>query len=73
MASFKIQKIPHTYVLIATLIVLAAIGTYVIPAGEFDRVTDAQTGRTLVVPGTFHRVEQTPVGFFDTLCLFPKD
>ena len=67
-----LKKIPHTYVLIATLIILAAIGTYVIPAGEFERVTDEQTGRTLVIPGTFHRVEQTPVSFFDTFMSLPK-
>ena len=54
-------------------IVLAAIGTYLIPAGEFNRVTDEQTGRTLVIPGTFHRVEQTPVSFFDTFFAFLKD
>lgn len=72
MSRLKIQKVPHTYVLIAILIVLAAIGTYLIPAGEFNRVTDEQTGRTLVIPGTFHRVEQTPVSFFDTFLALPQ-
>lgn len=72
MSQLKIQKVPHTYVLIAILIVLAAIGTYLIPAGEFNRVTDEQTGRTLVIPGTFHRVEQTPVNFFDTFLALPQ-
>ena len=72
MSRLKIQKVPHTYVLVAILIVLAAIGTYLIPAGEFNRVTDEQTGRTLVIPGTFHRVEQTPVSFFDTFLALPQ-
>ena len=72
MSRLKIQKVPHTYVLIAILIVLAAIGTYLIPAGEFNRVTDEQTGRTLVIPGTFHKVEQTPVSFFDTFLALPQ-
>lgn len=72
MSRLKIQKVPHTYVLIAILIVLAAIGTYLIPAGEFNRVTDEQTGRTLVIPGTFHRVDQTPVSFFDTFLALPQ-
>ena len=72
MSRLKIQKVPHTYVLIAILIVLAAIGTYLIPAGEFNRVTYEQTGRTLVIPGTFHRVEQTPVSFFDTFLALPQ-
>lgn len=72
MSGLKMQKVPHTYVLIAMLVVLAAIGTYLIPAGEFNRVTDEQTGRTLVIPGTFHRVEQTPVSFFDTFLALPQ-
>ena len=65
-------RIPHTYILIASLILLAAIGTYLIPAGEFNRVKDEQTGRTLVVPGTYHNVDQKPVGFFDTFMSLPK-
>lgn len=69
---FKIDKIPHTYVLIAFLILLSVIGTYVIPAGEFNRLKDEQTGRTLVLPGTFHKVEQKPVGFFETFMSLPK-
>ncbi|WP_143330718.1 AbgT family transporter [Cloacibacillus sp. An23] len=72
MSWLKVQKIPHTYVLIAALILLAAIGTYVIPAGEYNRVTDEQTGRTLVIPGTFHKVGQTPVNLFDTFMALPK-
>ncbi len=69
--SFKF-KVPHTYILIASLIILAAIGTYLIPAGEFDRVKDERTGRTLVMPGTFHHVEQKPVDLFDAIMSLPK-
>ncbi len=65
-------RIPHTYILISMLIILAAIGTHVIPAGEFDRLKDEKTGRTLVVPGTFHTVESQPVGIFDTVMSLPK-
>ncbi|MCF7935955.1 MAG: TIGR00366 family protein [Synergistales bacterium] len=60
------SKVPHTFVLLFSLIVIAVIGTYVLPAGEFDRTTDENTGRTVVVPGTYHKVEQSPVSFFDT-------
>ena len=34
------------------------------PAGEFDRVVNEATGRTVAVAGTFHTVEQSPVGIF---------
>ena len=35
--------------------------TYVIPAGQFDRVEDPATGRNLVVADSFKLVEQSPV------------
>jgi uncharacterized ion transporter superfamily protein YfcC len=58
-------KIPHTYVILCTIIILAAIGSYVIPPGEYDRAKDERTGRTLVDPKSFHSVERTPVGIFE--------
>ncbi|MBP6429831.1 MAG: YfcC family protein [Bacteroidales bacterium] len=57
------KKVPHTYVIIFSLIVLAAIATWFVPAGEFIR--EAQTtdsGKVIngIVPGSYHHVEQTP-------------
>ena len=52
--------IPDAYVIIFIVIVLAAIATWVIPAGEFERTQVG--GRTVVVPGTFHYVEKNPIG-----------
>ncbi len=65
-------KVPHTYILISILIIVAAFATHLVPAGEFNRVKDEKTGRTLVVPGTYHSVEQKPVDFFDTFMSLPK-
>jgi uncharacterized ion transporter superfamily protein YfcC len=66
------SKVPHTFVLLFGLIVLAVIGTYVLPAGQFDRAKDERTNRTLVVPGTYHHVEQTPVSPFNTFIAIQK-
>ncbi|HHT03809.1 MAG TPA: YfcC family protein, partial [Bacteroidales bacterium] len=57
------KKVPHTYVIIFSLIVLAAIATWFVPAGEFIR--EAQTtdsGKVIdgIVPGSFHHVDQAP-------------
>ena len=41
-------------------------------AGEFDRAKDPNSGRTVVVPGTFHKVEQNPLSFFDTFISVQK-
>lgn len=57
-------EVPHVYVIIFSLIILAAIATYIVPAGEYDRVVDDE-GRTVVVKGTFTQVESSPVGFLD--------
>ncbi|HQO65876.1 MAG TPA: YfcC family protein, partial [Spirochaetales bacterium] len=58
--------------LLFALIIVAVIGSYIIPAGEFDRATDPNSGRTVVVPGTFHRVEQNPQHPFKTFIALQK-
>ncbi len=58
-------KIPHTYIIIGIIIVVAMVMTYIVPAGEFDRTEDPVTGRTIVVQGTYHRVDQSPVNPFN--------
>lgn len=57
-------KVPHTYVIICSMIFLAFLATYLIPAGVYDRVKDPVTGRMLVDVNTFKIVPQTPVKFF---------
>lgn len=65
-------RIPHTYALLFFVIVLVAILTYVIPAGEFDRAVDPATDRIFVVPDTYHSVEGNPLSFFDVFKAIPK-
>ena len=59
-------KLPHIYVLLAIIIVLCAAASWVLPAGEFDRAAN-EAGKMLVVPGTYHAVEPSPVGPFQML------
>jgi uncharacterized ion transporter superfamily protein YfcC len=58
-------KMPHTLVIIVFIILASALLTYILPAGEFDRVEDKETGNTVVVENTFHPVEQNPVSIID--------
>lgn len=58
---FSSFRFPHSYVIIFGIIVLVAILSYIVPAGQFDRAVDAASGREVVVPGTFRYVEQNPV------------
>ncbi|WP_176461933.1 YfcC family protein [Anaeromicrobium sediminis] len=55
-------KMPSTAALLFIMILVVTIGTYIIPAGEFQRVVDEGTNRTIVVAGTYEKVEQSPVG-----------
>ncbi|MEM4913600.1 MAG: hypothetical protein QW579_05295 [Desulfurococcaceae archaeon] len=61
---FKI-RVPHTYGLLFLVLVFVAILTWILPAGEYERVKDPKTGRTVVVPGTYKHVEPRPLGVFD--------
>ncbi|ANS73183.1 C4-dicarboxylate ABC transporter permease [Paenibacillus yonginensis] len=57
-------KMPHTFVILVVLVLVGAALTYLIPAGEFDRAEDPVSGNTLVVPGSYHHVENNPVSLF---------
>ncbi|MFJ5758523.1 YfcC family protein [Neobacillus sp. NPDC093182] len=61
----KIFKMPHTFVIILSMVLFAAALTYLLPAGEFDRAEDKNTGNTVVVQDSYHGVEQNPVSLID--------
>ena len=65
-------KIPHTYVILFSVIIIMAILTYIVPAGEFARVIEPNTGRSVVDPTSFQAVEQNPASFFDLFKSIPK-
>ena len=52
------KRIPHTFTIVFSLIVLAAMLTWVVPAGEFLRHT--VDGREVVVSNSFHFVDRAP-------------
>lgn len=68
----KLSGEVNAFVIIAALIVIAVIATWLVQAGQFDRVMDQDTGREVVVNGSFHFVEQAPVGFWEAWKLLQK-
>lgn len=62
---------PNGYTIIMLLIIVAAIATWVVPAGQYERVIDEATGREVVDPLSFEYIESTPVGFFDAVVAIP--
>ncbi len=63
-------KMPHTYVILATVILIVAVCTYIMPAGEYDRVE--VDGRTVVDAASYHTVESSPIGFFELFKAVPQ-
>src|SRR5690606_22292802 len=55
---------PDGYVILFFVLLFAALLTYIISAGSFDRITN-DDGISLVVPGSYERVAQQPTGFLD--------
>ena len=53
-------SMPSTPALLIGIAVFVAILTYILPTGAFERMEDPNTGRTIVVPGTYAPVEGNP-------------
>lgn len=65
-------RLPHPLVLLLACVLVAAALTHVLPAGQYQRRDDAATGRSVVVPGTYHAVERAPVGPFAAFVAVPR-
>ena len=53
-------RIPHMFTLLLLIIAVCTILTYVIPAGQYETYVD-ENGVEMLVDGSYHRIEQTPV------------
>jgi len=51
---------PTAFTILFCLILFVAFLTWIIPAGQFDRVKNETLGRDVPVPGTYHEVESNP-------------
>lgn len=73
-SSVKTEKkkltIPHIFIILLGIMLLMAVLTYIIPAGEFDRIEGAD-GRMLVVADSFHTIESNPTTFMRFFTAIP--
>ena len=67
----KERKFPHVYIVLLSLVILVALLTYIVPAGEFDRV-ELDDGRVVIDAESYQTVERTPVNLFGVLTSVPK-
>jgi len=51
--------------ILACIIVIAAVATYIVPAGTFERVAVEGSEYEMVVADSYQRVENQPIGLFD--------
>jgi len=65
-------RLPHPVILLGAAVLVAALLTWILPAGQFDRRDDAATGRRVVVAGTYHRVNASHVGLFAAAVAIPR-
>ena len=65
-------RLPHPVVLLGGAVAVAALLTFILPAGQFDRRDDAATGRRVVVAGTYHATASSPVGPFAAAVAIPR-
>ena len=65
-------QLPHPLVLLLGAVGVAAILTWILPAGAYQRRTDAATGREVVVAGTYSRTVAAPVGLKAAVLAVPR-
>jgi uncharacterized ion transporter superfamily protein YfcC len=59
----KKPKSINSFVLIFCLIIVSAILSYIVPAGQFERTEIG--GRSVIQPETFQYIDGNPIGFLD--------
>ncbi len=65
-------RLPHPIILLLAGVVVAAMLTWILPAGQYDRRDDPVTHKSVVVAGTYHGVPPAPVGPFAAAVAVPR-
>ena len=58
----KNRKVPHTFIIVFGFVILAAVLTWIVPGGEFDRETKIVNGqeREVIIENSFHFADSKP-------------
>ena len=66
------KKFPNALVIMIGFILLSAILTYIIPQGQYERITNPETNQVTVVPGSYKLVNAEPVSILKTMLSIPE-
>lgn len=73
MAENKKEKASlHPFVIIVLILLLAAVASYFIPAGEYQRFFDEATQQTIVDPDTFEYIGDVGFSFTNLMTAIPR-
>lgn len=61
------DRFPTAYTILFGLTILMAVLTWILPAGQYQRVANEALGKDAPVPGSYQLVEAAPQGVFDVL------
>lgn len=67
----KKSKIPHIFVILFGLMVVAYIFSFIIPQGAFERELN-EAGTEVIKPGTFEFTDEGPASFFQLMLAIPN-
>jgi uncharacterized ion transporter superfamily protein YfcC len=65
-------RLPHPFVLLLVGVAVAALLTWIIPAGSYQRRPDAALGRDVVIAGTYATMAATPVSLPAAVMAVPR-
>ncbi len=65
-------KFPSSIIILSILILFVTVLTYVVPAGQFEMVENAESGKMMVDATTYHHVDNTPVTPFRMFVAIPE-
>jgi len=63
------EKIPHAVAMLFGIIILVTVMTYILPAGEYERIL--VDGRNRVVPDSYNRIASNPISILDMFKAIP--
>lgn len=66
-SSAQALRFPSAYTILFLLIGVVAVLTWIVPAGQYDKVHSDILDKEVPVAGTYHAVDANPQGFIDVL------